>query len=96
MNQLGNISYEIQLGTAAQRSSLVRSEACGAKKRMVFWQTITKSDFSNRCQQSVVKSVLVDTKAESLCRAVKLEQRRADRMKLRDNLGSEQAERNTV
>ena len=63
---------------------------------MVFWQTITNQTFRIDADRLFGKSVLFDTEADSLCRAVKPEQRRADRMKLRDNLGSEHAERNTV
>ena len=63
---------------------------------MVFWPTITNQTFRIDAGRLFGKSVLVDTEAESVCRAVKPEQRRAARMKLRDNLGSEQVERNTV
>ena len=63
---------------------------------MVFCQTITNQTFRIDAGRLSGKSVLVDTEAESLCLTVKPEQRRADRMKSRDNFGSEQAERNTV
>ena len=66
VTQPRNISYEFQLGTAAQRSSLVRSKACGAKKEWVFWQTITDQTFRIFAGRLLGKSALVDTKAESL------------------------------